>query len=75
MKEEEKAMRKYEREWSELFPTGRFIFYEGDDPEGFRREIKAEFGFDPGPRPDEGFHCPPEHLDAIYGVGRFLMGS
>jgi hypothetical protein len=63
------------KKWSELCPEGRFIFYEGDDPKGFRREIKAEFGFDPGPKPDEGFHCPPEHLDAIYGTGRFPMGS
>lgn len=33
--------------WKELFPQGRLIFYEGDDPEGFVSEIKARFGFDP----------------------------
>jgi hypothetical protein len=33
--------------WRELFPQGRIIFYEGDDPKGFVREIKAKFGFDP----------------------------
>jgi len=42
--------------WRELFPNGRFIFYEGKDQRGFRRQIKAEFGFDPGPRPKHGFH-------------------
>lgn len=26
---------------------GRTIFYEGEDPEGFRRDMIAEFGFDP----------------------------
>jgi hypothetical protein len=56
-------------------PDGRFIFYEGDDSRGFRRQIKAEFGFDPGPQPEDGFHCPAEHLDEIYASGRFLMGS
>jgi hypothetical protein len=33
--------------WKELFPDGRFIFYEGDDPDAFAKEIKARFGFDP----------------------------
>lgn len=78
--------------WSELFPNGRTIFYEGDDPEGFCKEIKAEFGFDPRERPGDftipghapspmtweqhrAFHCPPEHLDAIYASGRWPMGS
>jgi hypothetical protein len=65
--------------WRELFPEGRHIFYEGDDPEGFCAEVRAEFGFDPSVpacRPDGGgFWCPPEHLDAIYGSGRWPMGS
>jgi hypothetical protein len=81
--------------WRELFPGGRCIFYEGADPDGFAREVRAEFGFDPaadprwgralmhGPDGEElpdplgrpyGFHCPPQHLDAIYS-GRFPMGS
>jgi hypothetical protein len=33
--------------WRELFPEGRTIFYEGDEPEKFAQEILAEFGFDP----------------------------
>jgi hypothetical protein len=100
--------------WRELCPYGRTIYYEGDNPEGFRRKIKAEFGFDPAkhpgvpidqPVPESGhgsqptwgrfvawdedeaarfgepgflsysFHCPPEHLDAIYGSDRFPLGS
>lgn len=78
---------------SELFPEGRVIYYEGDDPDWFRAEIRAEFGFDPGddagwgewvgsePRHRPGsyqsysFHCPPEHLAAIYESGRWVMGS
>jgi hypothetical protein len=81
--------------WRELFPGGRCIFYDGDDPDGFAREVRAEFGFDPaadphwsravmhGPGGEEmpdplgrsyGFHCPPEHLDAIYS-DRLLVGS
>lgn len=27
--------------------AGRTVFYEGGDPEGFRRQVIAEFGFDP----------------------------
>jgi len=66
--------------WKELFPEGRFIYYEGDDLMAFLRKIRAEFGFNPGSfasvlAANKGFHCPPEHLDAIYGSGRFPMGS
>jgi len=65
--------------WRELCPEGRDIFYEGDDPAGFAQQIKAEFGFDPAGDPMWGvqyqFHCPAEHLDAIYGSARFPMGS
>lgn len=89
--------------WDETFPDGRTIYYEGDDPEGFREIIRGEFGFDPADahgrngltgQPDPGswgewnpgedggdgyssysFHCPAEHLDAIYASGRFPMGS
>lgn len=32
--------------WVSLFPEGREIFYEGDDPERFRQQIKTEFGID-----------------------------
>jgi hypothetical protein len=74
--------------WSGLFPGGRRIYYEGDDPEGFVRQIRNEFGFDPALDPDwelriEGdddypsysFHCPAGLLDDIYGDHRFPMGS
>lgn len=33
--------------WKDLFPDGRTIFYEGDDPTGFVRTVRSEFGFDP----------------------------
>ncbi len=78
-----------DRTWANLFPDGRDIFYEGDDPVGFVRQIQAEFDFSPAldPRWDEQieddtdsftsycFHCPVEHLDAIYASDRFPMGS
>jgi len=78
-----------ETTWSSLFPQGRHIFYEGDDSIGFASQIEAEFGFSPALDPRWGeridgdgpgfisysFHCPPEHLDAIYGNSRFPMGS
>lgn len=40
--------------WRELFPEGRVIFYEGDDPAAFTAAIKAEFGFDPAADPRWG---------------------
>ncbi|MGD0809592.1 MAG: hypothetical protein ABSA91_07775 [Acidimicrobiales bacterium] len=61
--------------WSQLHPEGRHIYYEGTDPDGFAEQIKAEFDFDPrndpqwGVHDSFGFHCPGEHLDAIYGGG------
>jgi hypothetical protein len=71
--------------WSEIFPQGRHIFYEGDNPRKFAEQIKAEFEFDVTKDPrwenrDPGFttwsfDCPPELLDKIYGSDRFPMGS
>lgn len=46
--------------WAKLFTNGRTIYYEGDDPEGFRAQIKAEFGFDPGDDPKWGEFVPEE---------------
>lgn len=59
-------------QWSELFPDGRTIFYEGKYPMAFAKEVKARFGFDPTTSErwtgecGYAFHCPPELLDAIY---------
>ncbi len=73
--------------WRNLFPEGRHIYYEGDDPAGFVEEVRVKFGFDPAADPNWGirigeregfdsysFHCPAELLDSIYS-GRFPMGS
>ena len=74
--------------WSDLFPEGRDIFYEGNDPVRFVRQIQSEFGFSPASDPRGGehidgdglsftshsFYCPSEHLDAIYGNNRFPVG-
>ncbi len=40
--------------WRELYPEGRALVYEGNSPEEFRAEIKAEFGFDPADDFDPG---------------------
>ena len=79
-------------QWSELFPKGRHIYYEGDEPQEFAEQIRTEFGFDPSADEYWGllipgddlhddaftsycFRCPPEILDAVYGSGRWPMGS
>jgi hypothetical protein len=68
--------------WSELFPDGRKIFYEGNEPEAFTEEIKQKFGFDPSEdnpkwNREEGFAfwCPGRLMDAIYGDSKYPMGS
>jgi len=67
--------------WSEMMPEGREVFYEGKDPVKFAKEMKKKFGFDP--REDDGFNsnhgwnffCPGEHLDEVYGSGKYPLGS
>jgi hypothetical protein len=70
--------------WGKLYPEGRDLYYEGDHPDTFAAAIRDEFGFDPSAdprwrkraeghagRPGDilyGFHCPAEHVDAIYGA-------
>jgi hypothetical protein len=75
-------MTMYERTWAEMFPEGREIFYEGDNPNAFANEIKEKYGFDPSennPNWNEcsgfNFLCPAKHLDAIYGSRSYPMGS
>jgi hypothetical protein len=44
--------------WSDLYPNGRHIYYEGRDPEGFAKQIQDEFGFNPALDPDWGVPVP-----------------
>jgi hypothetical protein len=65
--------------WVQMYPGGRWIWYEGDTPEKFAAEVLAETGFDVRPHWEEDpsgwqFFCPPQYLDAIYG-GRWPVGS
>lgn len=69
-------------QWSEMFPDGRCLFYEGETPEVFAREMLARFNFDPRKNntswnEDCGyfFLCPASCLDEIYGNGRYPLGS
>ncbi len=67
--------------WSELFPYGRRVFYEGKDPKGFAKEIlktyKFEIRFSGVYNKPNGyqFHCPAKLLDEIYGSGKYPLGS
>lgn len=78
-------------QWSKLFPDGRVLFYEGDDPKGFRAEMRTKFGFDPAApckgvlggeefrrfnkRHDYQFFCPANVLDKVYGKKGYMLGS
>lgn len=46
---------------AELWPEGRTLYYEGDDHEGFVRELKKL-----GLEPTISFHCPAPLLDTLY---------
>jgi hypothetical protein len=78
------------RNWSELFPNGRTLFYEGKDPKGFRDEMLQKYKFDtkaPCPsifgdvakrwnkRDGYRFHCPAHCIDEVYGSGKYPLGS
>ena len=67
--------------WAKLFPEGRDLYYEGEQPGQFAEVIREEFGLDPSADPlwgkqiegeagsaSYGFHCPAEHLDALYAM-------
>jgi len=70
--------------WAKLYPEGRDLYYEGEHPDQFADAIREEFGLDPSEDPlwgkrtegDDGgpgftlygFHCPAEHIDAIYST-------
>jgi hypothetical protein len=43
-----------ETTWWQLCPQGAVRYYEGSDPEGFRAEIKDEYGFDVADEYDPG---------------------
>lgn len=70
--------------WSEMFPTGRNLFYEGKTPQTFVEEMKHKYGFDPSRGGDNGlwnkengyqFRCPVSCIDEIYGNGKYPLGS
>lgn len=69
------------KKWSEMFPGGRHIYYEGDNPRGFVKEIKEKFNYDVTAwnqywtkKSGYGFHCPGKLLDKIYN-GTYPLGS
>lgn len=65
--------------WSQIYLGGCWIYYTGGEPTAFAEAIAAEFGFDPSVQDGwespigHGFQCPAEHLDAIYGSGRWPL--
>lgn len=47
--------------WVAMYPEGRFLYFEGDDPEGFASKIRKERGFDPSADPRWGTGTEPSH--------------
>jgi len=56
----------------ELFPDGRHVWYEGDDPEGFVAQVRERFGIELTLKEDPSgfaFFCPPGYVEAIVYSG------
>lgn len=72
-----------EPSWVEMFPNGRDLYYEGDDPEAFAKEMQEKYGFDPSlnnPSWSEyygySFHCPASALNEVYSdYSPYPLGS
>ena len=66
-------------DWDELFPEGRTVWYEGDDPEGFRAEMTAVGLVLEDDRYNEEadwcFDIPAGRVGEIYGSARWDIGS
>jgi hypothetical protein len=62
----------------ELFPDGRHVWYEGDDPRGFVKTIRERFGITLTLKKDPSgyaFFCPPGYVEAIYCSDEWPIGS
>lgn len=70
------------KSWSEMFPNGRDVFYDGDNPKEFVKEMKEKFGFDPSENNNKWnkksgyqFFCPAANMENVYGSGKYRLGS
>lgn len=71
------------KKWSEMYPNGRFVYYEGDDPHHFVREMKNKYGFDPSKNNrrhwcEGGSWCfllPGNCIDDVYDRSKYPLGS
>lgn len=68
--------------WSELFPEGRRVYYEGNKPVAFVKEMKAKFNFDPSKDNPHwnrysgyAFDLPGPLMDLVYGNCDYPIGS
>ena len=68
--------------WQEMFPDGRHVFYEGNKPKEFAKEMKEKFGFDPSEnniywnrKSGYSFHLPGEYINEIYDRSKYPLGS
>lgn len=70
------------KSWKDMFPNGRILFYEGNDPKGFAKEMLTKHGFDPSKdnthwNAEHGysFLCPAGLIDTVYGNDEYPLGS
>jgi hypothetical protein len=61
---------KSDKSLSELFPEGRFFYFEGEDPTGFFEDLRSR-----GIEYDVSisFHCPPDLLDEM--TSKYRLGT
>lgn len=70
------------RPWTDFYPDGRHVFYEGDDPHSFVREMKTKFNFDPSENnkswnEESGwcFFLPGNCINEVYDRTKYPLGS
>ena len=66
-----------------ILSDGRWVYYEGDDPHHFVREMKTKYGFDPVKNnsrrwnEESGwcFFLPGNCIDEVYDRSKYPLGS
>lgn len=68
--------------WQEMFPNGRYVYYEGDNPNVFAKEMQEKFGFNPSKNNERWnkesgycFHLPGNCINEVYNRTKYPLGS
>jgi hypothetical protein len=70
------------KKWSEMYPHGRYVYYEGEDPKSFVKEMIEKYNFDPSKFNEHWnihrgfcFLLPGYCIDEVYDRTKYPLGS